>query len=579
MQVTRSRPRLEVFLVRPSKYDDAGDLIRHWRCVLPSNTLACLHALTQAVAHRWSDVELHAHVCDEAVESLPERRIRRAAARRGTRVLVCLAGVQTSQLPRARDLALRLRAARIPVAIGGFHVSGSLVGGDAPAELIELEAHGVTLVAGEVEETWESVLLDAAEGRLRPRYDTLTALPDLAAAAMPSFPPGALRRFVSGGLATLDTSRGCPYACSFCTIIKVQGRKSRSRDPVRVAEHIRHALERGGTRQYFLTDDDLARNPRWPELFAHLAAIGTAGREPLRFLMQVDLRAHAIPGFVDAARRAGCFQVFLGLESLDAESLRAAGKRQNRVDDYRTAVDAWQRAGILVHVGYIIGFDGDTPDGVLAAIDLLKRELRVDVASFFMLTPLPGSEDHRRLREGGIALDPDLDRYDTFHAVREHPRMTRDEWETVYREAWRRFYTREHLRDRLASVAPEVRTPLLQVYLWYLATFRVQGSHPMLTGFFRRKPRTERRPGAMSLGVLRNARRRIGETSREVAGYARVLHELYDVWASLPSASERSAVGRGIGFLRALAGETAARIDTPTAPTATHTYANRSPSR
>lgn len=579
MPLIHARRRLEVFLVRPSKYDDAGDLIQHWIGVLPSNTLACLHALTEAVARRWQDVDLRVEVRDEAVESLPLRRIRRAARRRDTRVLVCLAGVQTSQLPRARDLALRLRASGIPVAIGGFHVSGSLLDGTPPAELVELEAHGVTLVAGEVEATWEALLRDAADGRLRPRYDTLAARPDLATAPIPRFPARALRRFVRGGFATLDTSRGCPYACSFCTIIRVQGRTSRQRDPDLVARHVRDEHQRSGAHHYFFTDDDLARNPRWPELFERLAEVRRDGRVPLRFLMQADLRAHAIPGFVDAARRAGCFQVFLGLESLDAESLRAAGKRQNRVDDYRTAIAAWQQANILVHVGYIVGFDSDTPESVRTSVDLLKHELQVDVASFFMLTPLPGSADHRDLAERRAALDTDLNRYDTFHAVREHPRMTHPEWESLYREAWHRFYTPEHLSARLAATAPELRPTLLQVYLWYLATFRVQGAHPMLTGFLRRKPRRERRPGSEPRSAVGHAGRRVVETGREIAGYAGVLRDLYSAWSALPDESSGTPLERAASFARALRGGTPRSTTMASALPAAHAYAKRSPTR
>src|SRR5688572_6059535 len=104
---SRIDARLDVFLIRPTKYDDDGYLLRHLRGVLPSNTLACLHALTEDVAARrlLGNVSLRAHSCDESVQSIPERAVRRAARRRGTTTVVCLVGVQTSQFPRAMDLA------------------------------------------------------------------------------------------------------------------------------------------------------------------------------------------------------------------------------------------------------------------------------------------------------------------------------------------------------------------------------------------------------------------------------------------------------------------------------------------
>src|SRR5881409_1065674 len=109
-QMLRSSVRcLQVFLIRPTKYDDDGYLLRHVRGVLPSNTLATLHALTEDVRQRGvlGALGLRVHLYDESVQRLPERRMLRAARRRGSKVIVCLVGVQTNQFPRATDLARR----------------------------------------------------------------------------------------------------------------------------------------------------------------------------------------------------------------------------------------------------------------------------------------------------------------------------------------------------------------------------------------------------------------------------------------------------------------------------------------
>ena len=153
---------LHIYLIRPTKYDDDGYLLRHWRGVLPSNTLACLRGLTEKVSadKELGDVRVRIFSCDESVEAIPERRIYQSHQRSGVEVLVGLVGVQTNQAPRAVDIALRLRARGVTVLVGGFHVSGTSCGDEAPAEICTLKNAGVTLVRGEVENRWADILRD-----------------------------------------------------------------------------------------------------------------------------------------------------------------------------------------------------------------------------------------------------------------------------------------------------------------------------------------------------------------------------------------------------------------------------------
>ena len=528
-----------MFLIRPSKYDDDGYVLRHWRGVLPSNSLAVLHALTLDVARRSAlgPVRIRVHLCDESVAAVPERAIRRAARRPRHRAIVCLVGVQTSQFPRATVLALRFRAQGLPVLIGGFHVSGSLAMLPArPPELQALLDRGVTLVAGEVESAWETILTDAVAGRLLPVYDLLDARPDIAGAPVPRLDNRVLRRFVYRRFATLDAGRGCPFACSFCTIINVQGRAMRARSVECVLASVQANQQSLGTWHYFFTDDNFARHPDWRGIFRGLIRLRETGRG-IRFLMQADLLAHRLPDFARMARDAGCFQVFLGMESLDPGTLRDTGKRQNRVTDYAALVRQWQDAGILVHVGYIIGFPNDTREGVARSVRELQG-LGVDVASFFMLCPLPGSADHVRILNAGVPLDADLGRYDTFHPVMEHPRMSRAEWVASYREAWEAFYEPAHMQARLAAVPPGQRVTLAQIYLWYRSATVVERFHPMMTGFFRLKPRRDRRQDTAIEGRFRHLRRRCPEVARTAAGQLLILRELRALWDASVSAKE-----------------------------------------
>src|SRR5512136_888707 len=124
-----ARRRLTVVLIKPSKYDDEGYVLRHFRGVLPSNTLACLSSLTQDVARRkglGEGVDLRVDLYDDTVEKIPVNRIIRSNRLPYRRTVVALAGVQSNQFPRAADLARKFRAGGIQVLIGGFHVSGML---------------------------------------------------------------------------------------------------------------------------------------------------------------------------------------------------------------------------------------------------------------------------------------------------------------------------------------------------------------------------------------------------------------------------------------------------------------------
>ncbi|MBN1441519.1 MAG: hypothetical protein JXA90_02370, partial [Planctomycetes bacterium] len=163
--------RLHVLLIKPSKYDDEGYVMRYLRGVLPSNTLATLAGLTEDVEARGElgDVALSVTVLDEHVQRIDPRRLARRLRGRRTRVVVALCGVQTNQFPRAADLALQFRAEGLAVMIGGFHVSGAIAMSrrGMPPECQRLLDAGVTLVKGEVEECWGDLLRDALHDRLR----------------------------------------------------------------------------------------------------------------------------------------------------------------------------------------------------------------------------------------------------------------------------------------------------------------------------------------------------------------------------------------------------------------------------
>ena len=218
-------------MIKPTHYDDDGYPIQWLRSAIPSNTLACLNALAEDAKRRevlGTGVDMRLHTYDETNRRVRPDQIIKMIRREGGRVLIGLVGVQSNQFPRAVDLAKPFLDAGLPVCIGGFHISGCIAMlPELPADIRAAQQMGVSFFAGEAEEhRLDEVLRDAYNGKLKPLYNYMDNLPALAGEPPPFLPRKHVRRTV-GNLSSIDLGRGCPYQCSFCTIINVQGRKSR----------------------------------------------------------------------------------------------------------------------------------------------------------------------------------------------------------------------------------------------------------------------------------------------------------------------------------------------------------------
>jgi radical SAM superfamily enzyme YgiQ (UPF0313 family) len=362
-------------------------------------------------------------------------------------------------------------------------------------ELQEAMDLGISLFAGEAEGRFEQVLVDAWNGELKPLYNYMNDLPSLDGAPAPILPATRVKR-TGGKITTFDAGRGCPFQCSFCTIINVQGRKSRRRTVDDIEAIIRRNLEQGINR-FFITDDNFSRNGDWEKVFDRLIQMREQEKCNIKFVIQVDTMCHRLPHFVEKAGRAGVARVFIGMESINPEALLGARKKQNKVGEYRKMLLAWKKAGVTIFAGYIVGFPSDTPESVLRDIETIQRELPVDLLQPHCLTPLPGSEDHKKLFDAGAYLDPDLNKYDLEHVTREHERMTQEEWQKLYHDAWRSFYSPEHmetvLRRSVATNANPGNMPFLLMWFYYCIV--LEDVDPLEGGYLRRKYRKDRRPG------------------------------------------------------------------------------------
>lgn len=414
---------LRVVLVKPSKYARDGRVERFRRGFMPNSTLYHLASLTPAsVAGRAVRVE----TVDEYVETdLDYLRLLRADE--GQETVLGLVGVQSHQFHRALDLAAWARAH------GVRHV---VVGGPHPmtADTSALQGRGVSFVLAEAEETWPAILRDAADGELRPVYGDGHRFADTLAAPV-LVPPSEerLRRYAVQMLGVYP-ARGCPYRCSFCSVIKVAGRRIRS-EPVATTLATLRAAKAAGVLLVMFTSDNFNKYPEATELLEAMIA----ERLDLPFFVQCDVQVVRQPRFVELLARAGCYQMFVGVESFDRAALLAVKKNQNHPERYAELVRLCAEHGIGSHFSNILGFPSETAATIRERVDVL-RALRPDLASFYVLTPFPGTEHYDELMAAGLVTERNLDRFDATCPTWRHPRLADAELSALLAEAYRRFY-------------------------------------------------------------------------------------------------------------------------------------------
>src|SRR6266478_200566 len=531
---------IRVYFIKPSRYDEEG-YVQYFRYgVQPNNTLTVLTALNEAFNKRYAlerNVRLETviwdEICDGIVSPGTIKAIKEKAREDGVELLIGLAGVQSNQYPRGRDLGLQFIAEGVPTMMGGFHVSGF------PDSVKFLNECGITTIVGEAENIWGDIVEDFLRGELRRNYSVTHGIraktgqddiivPLITESLLPVLDDRYLTRFFNETMTTLDTSRGCPFTCSYCSVKNVMGRTMRSREPDAVVTWVRDACRNHGIESLFLVDDDFFRSPRWEEILTGLVEVKREYPK-LSFMMQVDVDASCYANiaegetetakhrrskrFVDLAARAGCYQAFVGIESLNPDNLNFATKYQNTDDrqhrlkleesrarvleKYRRVVENWHRVGISVHAGYMLGFPFDGPDcGRIAARTL--RKLGFDIVSFFIMTPLPGTEDQVRFAKEGSIIDWDFNNLDSQHVTLAHEKLDRHLWMRAYREAFTGFYTLPRFLHTVFTVAAgrgldaESRRGVLRQFTYYFFSYR-QGRHPMVGGIWPIRRRDVRR--------------------------------------------------------------------------------------
>jgi radical SAM superfamily enzyme YgiQ (UPF0313 family) len=428
--------KLRVVLIKPSKYNRDGWVERfRWGC-MPNSTLPYMRSLTP---DELDGVPIETFAIDEYVQT-DLRYLDLLEPEPGVRTVLALVGAQSHQFQRSLDLAAYALERGALAVIGGPH--------PMTCDTSVMHGSGTSFALSEGERIWEPILRDAiVEGELRPVYGgDARWQEELTPPALP--PPAAtdLRRYASRMLG-IYPARGCPYRCNFCSIIKIAGHQVRSQPVATTIESLK-AAQKAGVRAVFFTSDNFNKYPEAAELLQ--AMIDERIRIP--FFVQCDLQLHKQDWLVELLGRAGCFQMFLGVESFDRETLRAAGKYQNHPDRYRDVLRLCREHGITTTFANILGFPQDDERRVLEHLEIL-REVGPEMASFYTLTPLPGTEQYAEFMEQGLIDEPNLDRFDASCLVFRHPNLTAGELQDLVYRCYREFFsTRDSIRKGLAAL-------------------------------------------------------------------------------------------------------------------------------
>src|SRR4051812_21846062 len=355
---------LRVVIIKPSKYGVSGDVERFRRGFMPNSTVPYIRSMTPA---SLDGTPIETVAIDEYVQT--DLRYLDLLRNPDKPTLLAVVGVQSHQFQRSLDLAAFARA---------HGVKHCVIGGPHPltCDTSMLQNRGVSFAVAEAETIWLDILRDAIRGELHPVYGQEQRwAAELEAPVL--IPPSKrdLQRYVVTMLG-IYPARGCPFTCNFCSVIKIAGRQIRSQSIDTTLQSLRNA-KAAGVRLVMFTSDNFNKYGEAKELLEQMIA------EDLRipFFAQCDTQIAKQEELVALMGRAGCFEMFVGVESFSRKTLLAAHKTQNYPSTYSEIVKLCEKHGIVSHFSNIIGFPDDTSDTIRQHMQVL-RELHPDVSSF-----------------------------------------------------------------------------------------------------------------------------------------------------------------------------------------------------
>ncbi len=346
----------------------------------------------------------------------------------------------SSQITRGYQLADAFRQRGVTVIMGGIHVS---------LNPDEAEQHADAILIGEAEGIWPNILADVRANRLKKRYQ-LAEYPDMSSPVLPRYdlvdrakyiqPPS-----VNSNLIPIQTARGCPHHCDFCSVVQFLGRKFRMK-PI---PHVLKEIEACGSDYLFFSDDNVIGNfDHAREFFKAITPLN------VKWMGQFPSTIGRHPELIDMAAKSGCFLLFIGFETIVTESLHEVGKSFNQRQNYHEVIRRILDAGITPFGSFAFGFDHDDP-GVFDRTLAFAEETHLPLVSWFILTPLPGTILYQRLSEQGRIIDRNWENYDLSRAVFRPAQMTPEELEERYWKAFGDFYSLPNIVRRVREATTD----------------------------------------------------------------------------------------------------------------------------
>jgi len=342
--------------------------------------------------------------------------------------------VMTPAAPRAYEIAQQYRELGVKVVLGGIHPS------TLPDEGLQ---YADAVAIGEADELWGRIIHDFKRHRLQRKYIAET-LPDVTNSL--ARPPSIVDRGRYIIKNFIQTGRGCPVNCNFCSVTAFNGAGMRYRA---IDDIVREIEMRRAVSKYFLFADDnlVANGERARKFFAAITPLD------IRWGSQVTIKLGMEDALLKPAVKSGCRVVFIGFESIDQHTLDFCEKKF-KVEKYETAIKRLHDHGVFIIGSFIFGFDTDTPDVIKRTLEFAMRNT-LDMCQFTILTPFPDTRLFPKFRDEGRITTFDWSKYDAFHAVFKPVRMTQEELQTTVNNAYKEYFafspTLKRIRERLKS--------------------------------------------------------------------------------------------------------------------------------
>ncbi|MHB0915054.1 MAG: B12-binding domain-containing radical SAM protein [Thermoleophilia bacterium] len=336
----------------------------------------------------------------------------------------------TPTAPRAYEIADEFRRRGNTVVLGGVHPS--LMADEAGG-------HADAVVIGEAEETWPQLLSDLENGGMKPRY-LAEAKPDLSGLPFPR--REVMKRDAYLNIPKVETSRGCPYRCSFCSTTVFYGTRMRFRPVEDVIAEVR-AAEHSFV---FFTDNNITANKKYAKrLFQALEPLG------IHWISQGSLDMADDPELMRLAIASGCAGMLVGFESLSEENIAVMGKKaSNRVEDYEEKIKVFHEHRIGLIGCFVFGFDGDDQSVFKTTVDFIMRN-NVDTPQLTVLTPYPGTVLRDELEAEGRIIHSRWEKYDVGNVTFIPRKMTAEQLQAGYNWACEKVYSHQAIVRRMLS--------------------------------------------------------------------------------------------------------------------------------